>query len=300
MPTTAEICQVLDTLSDYEREHFLRLLRNAAGGARFWETGVATVYNQYVKTRSNSDLYSASFDPSAAGGIFAPIPITKTYPAAQRVFLPPPGSPTGSLEGILRSRRSRREGGGTPITQLTLSTLLHHSGGTTGITAGYGYERLPLRSFPSCGGLQSPEIYLSVQEVSDLATGIYHYEVQQHVLELMHEGNHGHAMSKIALDQGFVEKSAVVLIITGSFERLRWKYGERAYRYMCVDVGCLTQNLYLVGEALGLGVCAMAGFVDDAVEHLLGADGEDELALLLVTIGAPVSGAIHGDAVPDR
>ena len=156
----------------------------------------------------------------------------------------------------------------------------------TGRTAGYGYERLPLRSFPSCGGLQSPEIYLSVQHVTDLAPGIYHYQAQQHALELVRQGPHGQAMRKLALDQEHVEKAAAVLVITGVFERLRWKYRERAYRYMCVDVGCLTQNLYLVGEALGLSVCAIAGFVDDAVEHLLGIDGEDELALLLVTIGA--------------
>ena len=167
--------------------------------------------------------------------------------------------------------------------------MLHHAGGVTGTTAGYGYERLPLRSFPSCGGLQSPEIYLSVQAAADIAPGLYHYQPQQHALELMREGNCGQAMSKIALDLEFVEKAAAVLIVTGSFERLRWKYGERAYRYMCVDVGCLTQNIYLVGEALGLAVCAIAGFVDEAVEHLLGVDGEDELALLLIAIGAPAA-----------
>ena len=114
-----------------------------------------------------------------------------------------------------------------------------------------------LRSFPSCGGLQSPEIYLSVQHATDVAPGLYHYQPQQHALELIRDGNYGSAMSKIALDSEFVEKSAAVLIVTGSFERLRWKYGERAYRYMCVDAGCLTQNLYLVGEALGLAVRAL-------------------------------------------
>jgi SagB-type dehydrogenase family enzyme len=289
MPTTAEISRILDGLSDYEREHFLKLLGDASAGERFWEAGVATAYNQYVKTRSNSDLASASFDPSAAEGIFAPIPITKSYSGAARVVLPAPGAAASSLDALLQSRRSRRGVSRTPLTQEALSTLLHHAGGVTGSTAGYGYERLPLRSFPTCGGLQSPEIYLSVQAAADIAPGLYHYQAQQHALELMREGSCGPAMSKIALELEFVEKAAAVLIVTGSFERLRWKYGERAYRYMCVDVGCLTQNIYLVGEALGLAVCAIAGFVDEAVEHLLGVDGEDELALLLIAIGAPAA-----------
>jgi len=286
MQARAEINRILDALSEYERDHFLKLLSNASAGERFWETGVATMYNQYVKTRSNSDLSSASFDPSAAEAIFAPIPVTKSYAGAHRVVLPPPGPAPGNLDSLLQNRRSRRQSGETPMTPGMLATLLHHASGVTGTTSGYGYERLALRSFPSCGGLQSPEVYLSIQDVEGIAPGIYHYQAQQHALEMMRDGGHGRVMSKIALDLEFVEKSAAVLIITGSFERLRWKYGDRAYRYMCVDVGCLTQNLYLVGEALGLAVCAIAGFVDEAVEHLLGVDGEDELALVLLAISA--------------
>lgn len=87
------------------------------------------------------------------------------------------------------------------------------------------------------------------------------------------------------LGQPFLETAAVTVIVTGCFDRLRWKYGERAYRYMCMDIGYLGQSLYLVGEALGLGVCAIAGFMDDALEHILGVDGRDEIPLLLTTVG---------------
>ena len=36
---------------------------------------------------------------------------------------------------------------------------------------------------------------------------------------------------------------------------------------------------------MGLGVCAIAGFMDDAVEEFLGVDGLSETALLLTTVG---------------
>jgi SagB-type dehydrogenase family enzyme len=77
------------------------------------------------------------------------------------------------------------------------------------------------------------------------------------------------------LEQPFVERAAAIILITGCFDRLRWKYGERAYRYMCMDIGYLGQNIYLVGEALNLGACAIAGFMDDAVEQFLGVDGRE-------------------------
>ncbi|MBW7883909.1 MAG: SagB/ThcOx family dehydrogenase, partial [Caldilineaceae bacterium] len=90
----------------------------------------------------------------------------------------------------------------------------------------------------------------------------------------------------LSLGQPYVASAAAVFLISGYYERLRWKYGERAFRYMCMDVGFLAQNIYLVGEALKLGVCAIAGFVDDAVEDLLGINGQDEVGLLLVTVGS--------------
>jgi SagB-type dehydrogenase family enzyme len=56
---------------------------------------------------------------------------------------------------------------------------------------------------------------------------------------------------------------------------------------MCIDTGYLGQNIYLVAEALGLGACAIAGFVDDALEQLLGVDGKNEMILLLTAVGVP-------------
>jgi hypothetical protein len=40
---------------------------------------------------------------------------------------------------------------------------------------------------------------------------------------------------------------------------------------------------------MGLGVCAIAGFMDDAIEQFLEVDGRNEIALLLTTIGVPTA-----------
>jgi SagB-type dehydrogenase family enzyme len=91
----------------------------------------------------------------------------------------------------------------------------------------------------------------------------------------------------LSLGQQEREGAAVVVLVTGCFERLRWKYGERGYRYMCMDVGYVGQNLNLIGDAMDLGVCAIAGLMDDAIEHFLAVDGRNEMALLLTTVGVP-------------
>jgi nitroreductase len=45
------------------------------------------------------------------------------------------------------------------------------------------------------------------------------------------------------------------------------------------------QNLYLAAESLGSGACAIAAFDDDAVNGVLGVDGEEQFAIYLATVG---------------
>jgi nitroreductase len=52
-----------------------------------------------------------------------------------------------------------------------------------------------------------------------------------------------------------------------------------------MEAGFLGENLHLAAEMLGLGACAVAGFSDTVLEELLDIDGEDEMALLLLTVG---------------
>jgi len=114
---------------------------------------------------------------------------------------------------------------------------------------------------------------------------LYHYYPLKHTLECLKPGDFSSLLRFVTFGEGFVEAASFVFIISGSYERLRWKYGERSYRFMCIDVGFLAENIYLTAEGLGLGACAVSGFAQDAVEDMLDVDGNDELALLLMTVG---------------
>jgi len=78
---------------------------------------------------------------------------------------------------------------------------------------------------------------------------------------------------------------------TAVFERCRWKYGERAYRYVYLDAGHIAQNLALAAVSLGLGSCQIAATFDDEVNELLGVDGEEESVLYMSVIGRPANSA---------
>jgi len=206
----------------------------------------------------------------------------KGYPGRPTVTLPRPDGPVTSLDEVLSSRRSVRTFLPEPLSLEELSYLLWASTGITRRERGYEF-----RTAPSAGALYPVETYVAVNDVEGVAPGIYHYSIRDHRLEQVRKGSLGVEVARAALDQGMCAKAPVVFMWTGVFERCRWKYGERAYRYMYLDAGHIAQNLALAAVSLGLGSCQVAATYDDEVNELLGTDGEEESVLYLSVVGRP-------------
>jgi SagB-type dehydrogenase family enzyme len=190
-----------------------------------------------------------------------------------------PGSP-GLWKTILgrRSRRSYKPGATLKLD--IFSTLLW---ATQGITAEYG--DICFRTAPSAGGLFPVETYLSARLVEGLKPGIYHFRPRAFDLEFIQEGDLSSSLTKAALGQRIVMDAQVTFIWSAILARGKWKYRERAYRYIYLDAGHIAQNLYLAGEALGLGVCAIGAFFDDEANEIIGVDGTDETVIYMATVG---------------
>lgn len=285
----AQLHALVDLLSDYECQHLGALLNKVAVGDRFWERDVGVMYNEYVKaryfdlSRNLSSLVPAG--PVYDEAPFAPIPLVKSYPNSERVQLPEPALPEADAADVMLRRRSRRDYSAKMMTLVDFSSLLQLAAGVTGYADGYGYRRWPLRSFASSGGLQTPELYAFVRKVDGLGPGLYHYQPVKHEVEQLSGAFDDSLLAAVGLGQPFIKTASVVFAITGYYARARWKYGERSFRYMCMDVGFVGENLYFAAEALGLGACAIAGFIDDALERMLGIDPREEMAMLLCTVG---------------
>ena len=206
----------------------------------------------------------------------------KIYPQAPKVGLPAPDKTGGmSLWETVGRRRSVRDFQPSSLSSKDLAQLLWASQGVTKIMGEYA-----LRTAPSAGALYPVETYLSVQAVKGIEPGIYHYGVRNHELELLRKGDFREAVALAALDQGFLAEAAVVFAWTAVFARSKWKYKERAYRYVYLDAGHIAQNLALAAVALGLGSCQVAALYDDEVNAVLGVDGKEESIVYMTAVGA--------------
>jgi SagB-type dehydrogenase family enzyme len=206
-------------------------------------------------------------------------PRYKAYPQVERVALPDPERLRGlTVEEALDRRRSLRDYSDQPLSLEALSRLLHAAQGIT-------EDRLQFRAAPSAGALYPVELYPVVHNVSGLAAGIYHYAVREHALERLRQGDFRGRVTKAGLYQRFLGRANVCFVLSAIFQRTRWKYRERAYRYVLLEAGHIGQNLYMAATSMGLGACAVGAFLDGELNALLGLDGVEEAVLYVVSVG---------------
>jgi SagB-type dehydrogenase family enzyme len=180
-----------------------------------------------------------------------------------------------ALERLLESRRSRREFAAEPLPLSAVSQLLWAAQGVTHPSG--------LRTAPSAGALYPLEIHLVAAEVSGLAPGVYRYDPRGHRLRLEREGDRRGAVVSAALDQDWMADAPVMLVIAAVYRRSERKYGQRAPRYVHMEVGHVAQNVYLQAEALGLGTTMVGAFDDLDLARALGLPTEEKpLGLLPV------------------
>jgi SagB-type dehydrogenase family enzyme len=208
--------------------------------------------------------------------------LRKTYKNPLRtVGLPPPVTAGGpKLWEALQARRSIRSYTLETLTLQELSQLLWATQGATTFFRGF-----PYRSAPSAGALYPVETYLVVNRVEGLDPGLYHYDAFDAVLQLLKEGGLGAQAAAASLDQPMAAHAAVAFVWTAIVERGKWKYRERAYRYIYLDAGHIGQNLCLAATALGLGCCTIGAFYDEEVNRLVDVDGVSETALYMGAVG---------------
>jgi SagB-type dehydrogenase family enzyme len=216
-----------------------------------------------------------------------PPPIEKPWPPeASRIALPPvhPGesTPACDLAAAMAHRRSRRDFLPEPLSLETLSFLLWATQGVRKVLD-RGHA---LRTVPSAGCRHALETYLCVLNVAGLDPGIYRYLPLEH--ELLPESLEENPAAKIvaaALGQPCLGHAAATFLWTAVPYRMEWRYGRAAHKVIALDAGHVCQNLYLACEAAGLGTCAVAAYDQEAMDRLLGVDGEEEFTIYLAPVG---------------
>jgi putative peptide maturation dehydrogenase len=129
------------------------------------------------------------------------------------------------------------------------------------------------RTSPSGGAMHPTEAYLIVQNVEGLAPGLYHYRPGDHALQPLPPVDD---LAKLAFyavgGQQWFADAHVLVALAPRFERNFWKYRNhpKAYRVTILDIGHLSQTLFLSAIELGLGAYITAAINEVDLEQAFG------------------------------
>jgi SagB-type dehydrogenase family enzyme len=170
-----------------------------------------------------------------------------------------------------------------PVTLAALATVLRFAYGPRG---GGDHGRF----VPSAGALYPLDLHVVVRSVEGLARGIHQLDpLEETLVDVSGLDRDGRlARFRRAAPTAMApipENAAVTVVITGSFERSRCKYGLRGYRLTLLEAGHVAQNALLAATALGLPCLGWVGFVDHELDAVLGLDGVTQSSLYAISLG---------------
>lgn len=193
----------------------------------------------------------------------------KRYSLFREMKLPQVG---GFLfEKILNKRRSSE--GYVLGNKVSLSDLAYILKCGYGLQDGISEENRKVnRTVPSGGRRYPLEIYVFLfKKIDECNPGVYHYGVQEHVLEsiLVAPFSREDILS-FAPQQEWVQDTNGMICITSVFERMTGKYGSRGYRYILLEAGHAAQNMLLAGTENGINMVPVGGIEADVIEKRIG------------------------------
>lgn len=206
------------------------------------------------------------------------------------VSLPRP--PSSALMDLLGRRYSCREYSQREMSLEHAAALLFACYGAITPPRIKGQTPFLRRTVPSAGGLFPLELYAFTQRVQSLEDGLYHYDVVAHSLQQVHRGNLIPTLEPMFYTYPFMKDANLIIAMAAVFLRTQKKYGPRGYRYTLMEAGHVAQNLSLRASELGLATLCMGGFVDSALNELLGLKPKEEGVVYTVAAGFDASSAM--------
>jgi len=233
---------------------------------------------QRLSKYNRQTLGGRTLDWDSKPGLYKKYP-----PELERFELEKPDRSGGRpLFSLLQERRSERNYRESVLPGIKLSQVLWAA---QGISLATEYHQF--RTAPSAGGLFPIETYCVINNVEGFKPGVYHYQVPFHALVLVKEGSFGMELARAALGQKMLRDASFNLVWSAMIERSKWKYEQRAYRYIYLDAGHIAQNTALAAVSCGLGSCQVGAFFDEEVNKIIDIDGANEFAVYMTSIGEP-------------
>jgi hypothetical protein len=169
--------------------------------------------------------------------------------------LPADQVPAAPIEDLIFQRRSTRHyAAETPLPFALFSTLLDASS--------HGFAA-------DCLGLGAPplhDLYLIVNNVEGLASGIYLHHRQLQAVELLREGDFRRQASHIATEQDYAAEAHVNCYYLADLAPILDRYGNRGYRLAQLESALYAGKHYPGAHALGVGAVGSTSLDDEVIE----------------------------------
>ena len=191
-----------------------------------------------------------------------------------------------SFDDVLANRHTARSFGAAFINLEQLAKILVMSYGVNRSNTGTSYPR-PFRVIPSGGALYPLEIYIHATRVDGLQTGLYHYDPEDHALDVLRTVDESETISRMMVQSELGCSAAAIIMISAVFARSTFKYGDRGYRFILFEAGHLSQNANLTAQEMDLATANIGGYNDRAMDRYLGFDGVNESTIYMLLVGTP-------------
>ena len=229
-------------------------------------TGAVGALIRYHEISSESRASVFARAPGIEWG--AAPPVFKAYPDAPHIPLARGGAGTYPLSAALRTPAPRSR----PLRLAELGDILFLAAGVTARRGGNA-----LRAAPSSGALFSSELYVLARAIDGLPAGVYHYDPDQHRLDVLG------ALPALS-GASEADNADATVIVTSIFRRTGYKYRDRAYRYVSADAGHLLENLRVAGQAAGMLAQPAGRFDEMRLAKAIGIDGVEEGVLAVMPL----------------
>lgn len=231
---------------------------------------------QVFQLAATAGLAFSAFLPFKAGNVSAKV--QKSYRKKEKAMSLKPPLQDGpmSVEKAIKQRRTVRSFGNVAMSIRQFSQILWSA---QGITEDKGFKR----AAPSGGALYPADVYAVVGEncVENLVAGVYHYQPGHHSFAKVAKGDRRNELAIASLSQMWMAGARVLFVITAEYGRITCKYGERGVRYALMEVGHISQNIFLQCQSLGLSAGIVGAFDDGKVASAAGVLKNHEPLIIL-------------------
>jgi SagB-type dehydrogenase family enzyme len=244
-----------------------------------WQVEAAWTYHNGTKHSSESVRASShSLDFSNQ-----PLPF-KIYTTLEPIPLPQDAVPL-AMPALAAVASPPSGAAGVHVPDLhAIARILHLSAGITRHRQGEGWE-FHFRAAACTGALYHIELYLVCGDLPGLPAGVYHFGVHDVALRRLRAGDYRPVLVRATAAEPALAHAPAVIVCTSTYWRNAWKYQARAYRHSFWDTGTILANLLAAAAGHALPARIVLGFVDAAVNGLLGLDSDREASLVLIPLG---------------